>query len=41
MEYNNKHIENIIFDLGGVLTGLDSQRCIDAFKKIGAHDIAF
>lgn len=32
---------NIIFDLGGVLVGLDNQRCIDAFRKIGAHDIAF
>ena len=33
--------KNIIFDLGGVLVGLDGRRCIDAFRKIGAHDIAF
>ncbi len=33
-------IENIIFDLGAVLVGLDSKRCVDAFEKIGAHDIA-
>ena len=34
-------LKNIIFDLGGVLVGLDGQRCIDAFRKIGAQDIAF
>lgn len=34
-------LKNIIFDLGGVLVGLDNQRCIDAFRKIGANDIAF
>ena len=33
-------IKNIIFDLGGVLVGLDDQRCIDAFKAIGAPQIA-
>ena len=33
-------IKNIIFDLGGVLVGLDSERCIDAFKKIGAYKVA-
>ena len=33
-------IKNIIFDLGGVLVGLDDQRCIDAFKAIGASQIA-
>ncbi len=32
-------IKNIIFDLGGVLVGLDGQRCIDAFNKIGASEI--
>jgi FMN phosphatase YigB (HAD superfamily) len=36
-----KRIRNIVFDLGGVLVGLDSQRCVDAFNKIGAHDIAY
>jgi HAD superfamily hydrolase (TIGR01509 family) len=35
------NLKNIIFDLGGVLVGLDNQRCIDAFRKIGANDIAF
>lgn len=36
-----KGMKNIVFDLGGVLVGLDSQRCVDAFEKIGAHDIAY
>lgn len=35
-----KDIKNIIFDLGGVLVGLDGQRCIDAFMKIGGDKIA-
>jgi putative hydrolase of the HAD superfamily len=35
------YIKNIIFDLGGVLVGLDAQRCMDAFEKIGAKDISF
>jgi len=41
MIYNDHNIKNIIFDLGGVLVGLNGQRCIDAFRKIGAHNIAF
>lgn len=34
------NIKNIIFDLGGVLVGLDPQRCIDAFRKVGCGAIA-
>lgn len=33
-------IKNIIFDMGGVLVGLDVQRCVDAFTKLGAGKIA-
>lgn len=33
-------IRNIIFDFGCVLVDLDKQRCIKAFKDIGAADIA-
>lgn len=33
-------IKNIIFDLGAVLCGLDGQRCIDAFRKIGCGEVA-
>ena len=36
---NNK-IKNIILDLGGVLVGLDPQRCISAFRKIGCGALA-
>lgn len=36
-----KGIKNIIFDLGGVLVGLDKNRCVAAFRKIGADDIAY
>ena len=36
-----KEIKNIIFDLGGVLCGLDADRCVRAFREIGAEDIAF
>lgn len=32
--------KNIIFDLGGVLVGLDPKRCIDAFRKIGCGILA-
>lgn len=35
------NIKNIIFDLGAVLVGLDAKRCVAAFEKIGAHDIAY
>lgn len=34
-----KSIKNIVFDLGGVLTELNGQQCIEAFEQIGAHDI--
>ncbi|MCH3994665.1 MAG: HAD family phosphatase [Prevotella sp.] len=33
-------IKNIIFDMGGVLVGLDVQRCVDAFTSLGAGSIA-
>lgn len=36
-----KKIRNIVFDLGGVLVGLDKQRCVDAFYKVGLDDIAY
>lgn len=32
--------KNIIFDLGGVLVGLDPQRCIEAFRKVGCGVLA-
>lgn len=35
-----KGVRNIIFDLGGVLVGLDKNRCVEAFRKIGADGIA-
>ena len=38
MEKNE--IKNIVFDLGGVLVGLDGQRCIKAFEAIGCGDVA-
>ena len=34
------NIKNIIFDLGGVLVGLDAKRCIAAFRKIGCGVLA-
>ena len=34
-----QEIKNIIFDFGGVLVNLDKHRCIEAFDKIGAHEI--
>ena len=37
MTYN---IKNIIFDLGGVLVGLDAARCIEAFRQAGCAEIA-
>lgn len=33
-------IRNIVFDFGGVLTGLDKDACVDALHSIGAGDIA-
>lgn len=38
MKDNN--IKNIIFDLGGVLVGLDPKRCIGAFRKVGCGVLA-
>ena len=35
-----QHIKNIVFDLGGVLCGLDAERCIRAFHQIGAEEVA-
>ena len=34
------NIKNIIFDLGGVLVGLDAERCIAAFRKVGCGVLA-
>lgn len=36
----DKDIRNIIFDLGGVLVGLDGVRCISAFSRIGCGAVA-
>lgn len=36
-----QEIKNIVFDLGGVLCGLDADRCVAAFHGIGAEDIAY
>ena len=33
-------MKNIIFDFGCVLVGLDKQRCVNAFRAIGAGDVA-
>lgn len=33
-------IKNIIFDFGCVLVDLDKQRCVDAFRSIGAESIS-
>ena len=33
-------IRNIIIDLGGVLVGLDKDRCVRAFEQIGAAEVA-
>lgn len=34
-----KEIKNLIFDLGGVLVGLDGASCIRAFEQIGAYAV--
>ena len=34
-------VKNIIFDLGGVLTGLDGPRCISAFDAIGCEKVSY
>lgn len=36
----NKPLRNIIFDLGGILAGLDGARCIRAFEEIGCDRVA-
>jgi FMN phosphatase YigB (HAD superfamily) len=36
----DKTVKNIIFDLGGVLVGLDKDRCVKAFNDLGAHHIS-
>ena len=33
-------IKNIILDWGGIIIGLDENDCIEAFKKIGAPEVA-
>ncbi|WP_443983317.1 HAD family hydrolase [Xylanibacter rarus] len=38
-EAEMQEIKNIIFDFGGVLVKIDKHRCIEAFDKIGAHEI--
>lgn len=35
-----ENIKNIIFDLGGVLVGLDGQRSIDAFDRLGCQRVS-
>lgn len=34
-------VKNIIFDLGGVLIPISYERCLNAFRKIGASDFEF
>ncbi len=36
----DKNTKNIIFDMGGVLFGLDAGRCVSAFEALGAHKTA-
>lgn len=33
-------IKNVVFDLGGVLVGIDLNRCIAAFRKLGMDAVA-
>ncbi len=35
-----QNIKNIVFDFGGVLVDLDKQRCVDAFRLIGAESVS-
>ncbi len=35
-----QNIKNIVFDFGGVLVDLDKQRCVDAFRRIGAKSVS-
>ena len=34
-------IRNIVFDFGGILTGLDKARCVQALNEVGAGRIAY
>lgn len=36
-----KMIKNVVLDFGGILTGLDKERCVKALRQIGAGRIAF
>ncbi len=36
---DRQRVKNIMFDLGGVVTNLNRQRCVDAFLKLGVSDI--
>ncbi|MFP4557325.1 MAG: HAD family hydrolase [Bacteroidales bacterium] len=36
--FANKNIQNIIFDLGGVILNIDYNLTINAFRKLGAHN---
>ena len=36
----NPVLENVVFDLGGVLVDLDLDRCVDAFKALGMPRVA-
>lgn len=33
-------LRNIVFDMGGILVGLDGARCIEAFERLGCPDVA-
>ena len=33
-------IKNVVFDLGGVLVGLDFDRCTAAFRNLGMDAVA-
>lgn len=35
------NVKTIAFDFGGILTGLDKQRCVEALRKVGAGRIAY
>lgn len=37
---DKKNIKNLVFDFGGILVGLDKQRCIAALDSIGAYEIS-
>lgn len=32
--------QNVVFDLGGVLVGLDFDRCTAAFRSLGMNPVA-